>query len=78
VSGGIDLLLTDVVMPGMNGRELAVRLCERHPGLRILYISGYPDARAADPNGQHPVAGYLQKPFTPRSLAAKVCEVLTS
>lgn len=74
----IDLLLTDVVMPGLNGRELAAHLHALHPGLRILYISGYPDVPSLEAGGRDGAAAYLQKPFTPQRLAAKVREVLTS
>jgi PAS domain S-box-containing protein len=66
-----DLLVTDVVMPGASGRELARRLRERHPGIRILFVSGYAeDAPLEDEEG------FLQKPFTPERLGDKVAEIL--
>lgn len=72
----IDLLLTDVVMPGMSGPKLAEELSQKLPGLRTLFMSGYPGAAphrdAAVPNGP-----LLTKPFTPASLAEKVREVLS-
>jgi PAS domain S-box-containing protein len=74
----IHLLLTDVVMPGMNGRELAGRLLELRPGLKVLYTSGY-TAEAIGREGvlEHGVA-YLPKPFSITDLTAKVREVLDS
>jgi CheY-like chemotaxis protein len=74
--GEIHLLVTDVVMPGMSGREVAQRIARTRPSTAVLYTSGYtPDAIM-----QHRViaagAPFLQKPFTPAALAAKVREVL--
>lgn len=72
----IDILLTDVVMPGMTGRDLADELARVQPGLRVLYMSGY----TADVMGRHGVleAGIdlIIKPFTPKALRHKVREVL--
>jgi DNA-binding NarL/FixJ family response regulator len=72
----IHLLITDVVMPGMNGKELAVRLWVGHPELRCLFMSGY----TADVIAHHGVlnagVAFLQKPFTIQTLAEKVREVL--
>jgi len=74
--GPIDLLLTDVVMPEMTGRELADRLRESRPGIKVLYVSGY----TADIIGREGVldqgVDYLPKPFTPAQLAVKLREVL--
>jgi PAS domain S-box-containing protein len=75
-AGPIDLLLTDVVMPGMNGRELAQTLGARHPGLRVLFASGYADNVLLDQNALAPGVALLDKPFTPAELAAKVRDVL--
>jgi PAS domain S-box-containing protein len=75
-AGRVHLLLTDIVMPGMNGRELADRLVAQRPGTRVLYMSGYTE-EAVD---RHGVAGeereFMQKPFTPRELLEKVRAVL--
>ena len=72
----IDLLVTDVVMPGMNGRELAQRLQEMRPGLKCLFMSGY-TADVIAPNGAlDSGVHFIQKPFSVQSLAAKVREAL--
>jgi PAS domain S-box-containing protein len=70
----IDLLVTDVVMPGMNGPSLAQRLVARRPELRILFISGYADATF---EGAGPNVSFLSKPFQATTLAAKVRETLS-
>ena len=72
----IDLLLTDVVMPGMNGRDLALRLAAIRPGLRTLFTSGYADRGIVHQGLLEPGLHFLPKPYTPQSLAAKVRAVL--
>jgi len=74
--GAIDLLLTDVIMPGMNGRELAATLTRRRPGIRVLFASGYTDNVLAGQDALAPGVTLLDKPFTPADLAAKVRDVL--
>jgi CheY-like chemotaxis protein len=75
-AGPIHLLLTDVVMPGMTGRELANHLCPRRPEMRVLYMSGYTE-NAIGQNGTLDAGiTLLQKPFTLLTLKAKVREVL--
>jgi two-component system, cell cycle sensor histidine kinase and response regulator CckA len=74
----VDLLLTDVVMPGMSGRQLADELTTAQPGLRVLYMSGFTDdAMVRHGVFEHQVA-ILEKPFGPDALVRKVREVLTA
>jgi len=72
----IDLLLTDVVMPGMNGRTLADQLSRLRPGLCVLYMSGYPNHAIVQQGVLEPGLAFVAKPFTPRALGEKVRETL--
>jgi two-component system cell cycle sensor histidine kinase/response regulator CckA len=72
----IQLLLTDVVMPGISGRELAKRLTAHHPHLRVLYMSGYTFNVIAQDGTLEEGISFLQKPFTPQLLTEKVREAL--
>ena len=74
----IPLLLTDVVLPQMSGRELAERLKVLRPGIRVLYMSGYTDDAVLRHRMLEGGLALLRKPFTPSVLAAKVREVLDS
>jgi PAS domain S-box-containing protein len=74
--GTIDLLLTDVVMPGINGRELAHRLARQRPGLRTLFISGYTDSAIVHDEVVNAGLSFLQKPFSSGDLARTVRQVL--
>ncbi len=77
-AGPIDLLLTDVVMPGMNGRELAERVTEAHPDIRTLFMSGYTDRGIVHNGVLDPETDFLQKPFNMDMLTRKVREILST
>jgi len=72
----IDLVLTDVIMPKMSGRELMKKLGAKNPKMRVLYMSGYTDNVIAQGGVLEEGLAFLQKPFTPRALGQKVREVL--
>jgi PAS domain S-box-containing protein len=74
--GAIDLVITDVVMPGMPGPALAQRLEAAHPGIRVLYMSGYADDTMARHGVSEERVSFLAKPFTPDELTRRVREVL--
>ena len=75
-AGPIDLLLTDVVMPVMGGRELAAQLKERYPATRVLYTSGYPRGAVLGTDGVEGRDRFISKPFTPDALTRKVQETV--
>lgn len=73
----VHLLLTDVVMPGgMNGRELAEQISRRYPDLRVIYMSGYTDNAIIHHGVLEPGMTFLEKPFSPQALTAKIREIL--
>ncbi len=75
-AGTIHLLLADVIMPGMNGRQLADRIRAARPGVRFLFMSGYPSNIIALQGVLDEGVNFLQKPFSCADLARKVREVL--
>jgi len=75
-AGRIHLLITDVVIPDMNGPEIARRLAVARPGLTTLFMSGYMDDALGDHGLPREHVDFLQKPFSPRVLALKVREIL--
>jgi CheY-like chemotaxis protein len=76
--GSIDLLLTDVVMPGMQGNELATRITALWPGVRVLYMSGYAQPILGDGGTLGDDVHLLEKPFTEPALLAKVDRALSA
>ncbi len=74
--GQVDLVLTDVVMPDGSGKDLAEQIRERQPGARVLFMSGYADDATMRPGLASGATDFIQKPFSPAELAAKVREIL--
>lgn len=71
-----DLLLTDIMMPGMNGVEVAAQIAEAYPGIRIFFMSGYADQDLIRQGLLTPGARFLQKPFSPMELVSEIRAIL--
>ena len=76
--GGVDLLLTDVIMPRMSGRDVATALQQRVPDLGVLFMSGYTETAIVQNGALESGLHFLAKPFTPAELLARVREVLAA
>ena len=74
----IDLLLTDVVMPGMDGKEVALRVAELHPSVRVLYASGYTTEAIVHHGLIEDGIEFIQKPFDHEELLLRICRILDS
>lgn len=77
-SGYIDLLLTDVVMPGISGKALADDLSQSHPTMKVIFMSGYTDDVIAHHGVLEPDTAFLQKPFNPMTLGQKIRQIIDS
>jgi len=76
--GLIHLMVTDVIMPGMNGAQLATHLSPLRPEMLVLYVSGYTDDTIVPHEVLDPGLAFLQKPFSPKALARRVSELLAT
>jgi two-component system cell cycle sensor histidine kinase/response regulator CckA len=76
VDGALDVVLIDVIMPGMDGRELARRIGELHPGLPLILMSGFTDDQGRDPESAELAPRFMAKPFSPGRLLEHVADAL--
>jgi two-component system cell cycle sensor histidine kinase/response regulator CckA len=72
----IDLLITDLVMPGMNGRELADEMVRIYPDAKVLYASGYANEHIVQSGAVEPGVHFIQKPYSVHSLSRKIRDIL--
>ena len=78
LGGAVSLVITDVIMPGMSGREMVDAMWERHPDLRVLFMSGYTEHHVVTRGVLHDGVRLLQKPFTPERLVQAIGEALAT
>ena len=76
--GDIHLVLTDLVMPGINGRDLVLRLASLRPGIKVVFMSGYAEDYLFDQDGLDLGLEFIQKPFEAQVLTRKIWELLHS
>ena len=76
LDGQVDAVITDIIMPQMNGRELAIQIRERWPAMPILFISGYTNDEVVGRGLLTQGEAFLQKPFPPATLAARIRELI--
>jgi DNA-binding response OmpR family regulator len=72
----VELLITDLILPDMNGKKLAEKLCDHFTDMKVLFISGYTEDRVFNPETKDSDTPFLQKPFTPNALVKRVKEIL--
>jgi two-component system, cell cycle sensor histidine kinase and response regulator CckA len=76
LQGRLDLVLIDIILPGLSGPELVEHIRKGHPGIKVLFMTGYMDYSMLKPDAIDPTMNLIRKPFTPETLARKVREVL--
>ena len=72
----VDMVVTDLVMPEMGGRELVERLRARHPALKVLFMSGYSERAVTADGTMPPGTGFVERPFTAEQLVRRTREIL--
>jgi len=76
LQGKIDLLLTDVILPGISGPEIAERIVNQSPGIQVLFMSGYPDDRIAEHGVIRSGINFISKPIIIQELSVKLKNML--
>ncbi len=76
LEGRLDMIVSDVLLPGMNGPEMVHQMLEQDPTLKVLFVSGFTDDSFGEPGSGRPTHPFLSKPYTPLALATRVREAL--